>query len=150
VDTPGAAWGVAVVDLAYVADGESGLLIYPAQCGGTVAIDETYVGPATVAAAAPSLEPPYPNPFSTHTSIRLDLPNAGRTDVAICDVTGRVLRRLASAAFPRGSHSIDWDGSDNEGRPVASGVYFCRVETGRKVLTTKLVLLSNTGGGRNR
>jgi photosystem II stability/assembly factor-like uncharacterized protein len=70
-----------------------------------------------------------PNPFRDHTSLRLELTAPGVLDVAIFDVTGRQVRRLASGRREAGIHTITWDGRDDAGHRVAAGVYQCRVRT---------------------
>ncbi|MGH8897361.1 MAG: FlgD immunoglobulin-like domain containing protein, partial [Egibacteraceae bacterium] len=53
---------------------------------------------------------------------------ADRVQVKIFDVSGRLVRTLADRMFEAGEHSLRWDGSDNDGRPVARGVYFTQVK----------------------
>jgi flagellar hook assembly protein FlgD len=47
----------------------------------------------------------------------------------VLDASGRAVRELADRVMPAGEHSADWDGTNGEGRPVAGGVYFIRLET---------------------
>jgi hypothetical protein len=58
--------------------------------------------------------------------VRFSVAKAGRVQVSIYDVTGRKVRNLADRVFPAGEHSIQWDGSDDNGGKVARGVYFVR------------------------
>ena len=58
--------------------------------------------------------------------VRFSVAKAGRVQVSIYDVTGRKVRNLADRVFPAGEHSIQWDGSDDNGSKVARGVYFVR------------------------
>ncbi|MDH3217348.1 MAG: multicopper oxidase domain-containing protein [Candidatus Krumholzibacteria bacterium] len=71
-----------------------------------------------------SLGQNYPNPFNPTTRIRFQLPKAGHADVMIYNVAGEVVRTLASRRFNAGEQVVTWDGKDNAGRSVASGVYF--------------------------
>jgi hypothetical protein len=78
----------------------------------------------------------YPNPFNSSTKIRFVLPRAGYVTAKVYDIVGRELSTLASAIFPPGEHTVQWDAT---GYP--SGVYFYRFQTGDIVQTKKLILL---------
>lgn len=65
-----------------------------------------------------------PNPFSPETRIAFDLPAAGRAELRIYDVSGRLIRTLVDEKRPAGPHSVRWDGRDETGRALSSGVYF--------------------------
>jgi len=56
-------------------------------------------------------------------------------------VNGRLVKELVSASQPAGRYDVVWDGHDNRGEPVASGVYFYRLVAGQFVQTRKMVLL---------
>ncbi len=75
------------------------------------------------------LAPNSPNPFSSSTSIRFSLPEAGDVSVTIHDVSGRLMCTLAKGAMNPGDHVLAWDGRDDRGGVVSSGVYFCKVQT---------------------
>jgi hypothetical protein len=68
-----------------------------------------------------------PNPFNPRTSIELALPIAGRAQVDIFDVRGRLVRKLVDEDLPAGSYSRTWSGLDDRGQRVASGVYLVRL-----------------------
>jgi hypothetical protein len=69
----------------------------------------------------------YPNPFNPVAVITLRLPAAARTDLAIVDVRGRRVRTLLRGEeLPAGAHELRWNGRDDNGRPVSSGVYLIR------------------------
>ncbi len=83
-----------------------------------------------------------PNPFNPATTIRFDLPEAGNVALVIYDINGRQVRNLlVGQAFLPGQHSVTWDGCDNHGRAVASGVYLMRLTAPEGVLTGRMVLL---------
>jgi len=82
-----------------------------------------------------------PNPFNPTTTIRFELSEPGRVDLRVYDVTGRLVRILVSEDLPAERHSVPWNGEDNRGRRVASGVYFYRIATADFVATRKMVLL---------
>ena len=66
---------------------------------------------------------------------------AGPAKLDVYDASGRLIRRLLDGAVQPGEHQASWDGRDNDGRPVASGVYFYRLKTGDISQTKKMILL---------
>ena len=65
------------------------------------------------------------------TSIKYDLPEATEVNLAIYDVSGRCVNRLVDHQLKMpGRHTVYWDGQNEEGHSVASGVYFCRLSVG--------------------
>lgn len=99
----------------------------------------------TPLAATPALVA-WPNPFNPRTDLRFSLNVAARGALDVFDVTGRHLRRLAEGDFAAGDHQFVWDGTDEAGRALPSGVYFARfaaqsAEAGAQTATRKLVLL---------
>jgi M6 family metalloprotease-like protein len=102
----------------------------------------TYVAPPHAAPPVRlALYANQPNPFSARTLVRFDLPAAGPVALAVYDVAGRLVRRLLDRSMPAGSHSAVWDGTDEGRRRVASGIYFCRLQTHEGTLARKLALL---------
>ena len=88
-----------------------------------------------------ALHPGVPNPFRFETQIRFDLPQDTSVRLCIYDVEGRLVRTLASGPESAGSRSVVWDGRDDEGREVAAGVFFSKLEATGKVLVQKSILL---------
>jgi hypothetical protein len=82
----------------------------------------------------------YPNPFNAETRIRFTLDRAGPVSMKIFDVTGRLVRTLIETDLPSGEHRAGWNGTDDRGRALASGVYFCRLETGQTAGARKMIL----------
>ncbi len=83
-----------------------------------------------------------PNPSRGETTIHLDLNRPVRVTLAIFDVAGRRIRLLLrNEPMPAGRHDRTWDGRCDNGRPVASGIYFCRLSAGDVEDTKKLLLL---------
>ncbi len=70
-----------------------------------------------------------PNPFWPSTRIAFGVGEPGRVDLDIYDVSGRALRRVVSRAFASGVHTVSWDGRDDAGRRLGSGIYFARLRT---------------------
>jgi hypothetical protein len=88
-----------------------------------------------------SLSQNYPNPFNPSTNIRYSLPKSTHTTVTIYDMRGTKVRTLANSLQNAGVHSVVWDGRDDQTKPVASGVYFYRLEAGDLKMQKKMVLL---------
>jgi hypothetical protein len=70
----------------------------------------------------------YPNPFNPSTTINYDIPFASRVIMTLFDVTGRRVRTLVDASMQAGYHAATWDGRNDGGDPVATGVYIYRIE----------------------
>lgn len=84
--------------------------------------------PASPATPAGRLHPAAPNPFNPSTTARFDLIRGGHFRLAVYDLGGGSVRTLASGDLPAGSHSARWDGRDDHGRPLPSGVYILRLQ----------------------
>jgi hypothetical protein len=101
------------------------------------------------AAAVPqqfALHQNFPNPFNPETAIQFDLPEAGQVEMNVYDLHGRHVRQLLAAMMPAASHRVVWNGQDDSGRTVNSGIYFLvlRARTGdapRELVATKKVVL---------
>ncbi|MBD3220421.1 T9SS type A sorting domain-containing protein, partial [bacterium] len=65
----------------------------------------------------------YPNPFNPQTTLRLVNPRTGSVEVAVYDLQGRLVRTLVAGDLPAGEHTVAWDGTDQGGRRLGSGVY---------------------------
>jgi hypothetical protein len=83
----------------------------------------------------------YPNPFNPRTAIRFALPETRDVRLEIYDLHGHRVRDLLSASLPAGSHEISWQGRDDLGQPVASGVFLCRLRAGATAASIPLTLL---------
>jgi len=82
-----------------------------------------------------------PNPSAAGTTLHFALPCRLPVRLGIVDVSGRLVRDLASGCRSAGEHHLLWDGQDEAGASVPPGVYFCRLEAGHEVRTQQLVLL---------
>jgi len=108
---------------------------------------ETFVDGNTVAAdegATPggfTLFENYPNPFTERTQIPFEIETAGAASLVVYDVLGQRIRVLAEGPFAAGRHSAIWDGRDQAGRRVASGVYLCVLRAGDAVTTRKVLVV---------
>ena len=81
-----------------------------------------------------------PNPFNPSTSIHFSLDQSGQTTVEIFDTRGRLVRRLVNESMGAGSHEAVWDGRDDQGRGLPSGVYLAQVRSGAERGVTKMIL----------
>ncbi len=82
-----------------------------------------------------------PNPFNPTTTIRFSLDGETEVNLGIYDLAGRLVRTLESGAYPSGEHETNWNGTNDSGRPVASGAYFLKLVTGSEVLSKKINLV---------
>ncbi len=111
------------------------------QNAGTMFVSEggLNAAPGDVASAPLSLEA-YPNPFNPLTRLSFDLPRAGSVTVRVHDLGGRVVCTLFDGERVAGRHEVVWQGRDDAGQSLASGVYLAQVRTAGGVSSTKLVL----------
>ncbi len=82
-----------------------------------------------------------PNPFNPSTRVSFGLEAAGRAELRVYDLGGRLVRLLVDQVLEAGVHEVIWDGRDSAGQPVASGLYFVRMETPGFHGTQKLALV---------
>lgn len=75
-----------------------------------------------------TLLPNFPNPFNPDTTLRFSLSHPQAVRLSIVDARGRVVRNFAPGWLPAGSHELPWNGRDADGAPVASGVYYVRLQ----------------------
>ncbi len=87
------------------------------------------------------LDDAYPNPFNPSTNISFGLPSATTVHLYIYNILGRKVKTLASGTYEAGMHVIVWDGTNDAGEVVSSGLYFYRMETPEFTTTKKVVLL---------
>jgi hypothetical protein len=103
--------------------------------------------PVGVEEPAPQLPPAAllltsaPNPFNPRTTLRFALETAGMVDLAVYDVSGRRVRALVSSPLSAGVQVVEWDGRDQDGRPVAAGIYVARLVTAAGTSHRKLTVL---------
>jgi hypothetical protein len=88
-----------------------------------------------------ALYPNYPNPFNSGTVLRFDLDVRSEVSLSVYNLRGQQVAVLVSGARAAGRYSIEWDGRDDAGRSLASGVYLYRLEAAGKVEMRKLMLL---------
>jgi hypothetical protein len=82
----------------------------------------------------------WPNPFRHSVTIEYDIGRAGETTLSVHDVRGRLVRHLFRETMVPGSYDETWDGTDRNGRPVASGVYLARLRSGDRVQAQRMIV----------
>ncbi|UCC44579.1 MAG: T9SS type A sorting domain-containing protein, partial [Candidatus Zixiibacteriota bacterium] len=88
-----------------------------------------------------SLAQNYPNPFNPSTIIEFEIPRATTIKLNLFNCLGQEVAVLADGVYPAGQNRVEWKGLNSGGEPVATGVYFYRLETGSRVATRKMLLL---------
>jgi hypothetical protein len=83
----------------------------------------------------------HPNPFNPQTTVSVDMPATGYASVRVFNVRGMLVKTLRSGTMVAGRHDLRWDGRDNDGRPVASGVYFVSFQADQVRMVKRAVLL---------
>jgi len=100
-----------------------------------------WAGAEELAPAVCGLSQNFPNPFNPATTIRYDVAEKGLVTIKVYSVAGQLVKTLVDEVKAAGFHAAVWDGTNNFGAPVASGVYFYRMETAGFSATRKLVML---------
>ncbi len=88
-----------------------------------------------------SVEQNYPNPFNPQTTIGFSLPRSAIVTIDIYNLLGERVRMLVSRTMPPGRHAVVWDGRDDNGGEVSSGVYFYRIQADDFSATKKMLLM---------
>jgi Leucine-rich repeat (LRR) protein len=88
-----------------------------------------------------SLKQNFPNPFNPVTTIRYDLPKAVKVKISIYNMRGQKIKVLENKIHQSGSYKVQWNGKDEHGNPMSSGLYMCRIQAGETVQSIKLMLI---------
>lgn len=83
----------------------------------------------------------YPNPFNPSTSVRYNIARAEKVSLNIYNLRGQKVKSLINESKTAGAHTVSWDGTDEAGNPVASGVYYLRLQTDTARETRKLTMI---------
>ncbi|MCD6176767.1 MAG: PQQ-binding-like beta-propeller repeat protein [Candidatus Cloacimonetes bacterium] len=84
----------------------------------------------------------YPNPFNPETSINFFISeNSGNIELTVYNLKGQKIKQLINDQLPVGQHSVIWNGTDENGKNVSSGVYLYKMETGNYSETKKMILM---------
>ena len=84
---------------------------------------------------------PAPNPFNPSTKLKFNLVQDCRVNLSIYNLKGQLVKQLINEWVSAGAHEAIWAGRDENGRGVASGVYFARMQAGKVVMTQRLALV---------
>lgn len=117
--------------------------IYPSVAITTQGIATTLTG-IDGNAAIPikfALEPNFPNPFNPTTSIQYSVGKSARIELRVFDILGQEIRTLVNEIKNPGTYEVVWDGKNNAGRQVPSGVYFYRLQTAQFTQTRKMLFV---------
>jgi len=88
-----------------------------------------------------ALQQNFPNPFNPTTTIRYDLPEKSDVELSVYNLLGQKIRTLVQTQQNAGFHSVEWNGRNEQGRKVASGVYIYHISAAQFVETKKMILL---------
>jgi hypothetical protein len=127
----------------------TGLVLYASDIRGKVGVSDTIRFNILVKVEQDNAEIPkefalyqnYPNPFNPATEIKFDIPKESHVKIVIYDITGKEVKTLVDEVVKPGAYRILWDGTDNSGNKVTSGIYFYRMIAGSYVSVKKMVLI---------
>jgi hypothetical protein len=129
---------------------DDGVLTFAAVTAGGDTLDQfTLNGPVTslenpsegMPSAKFALHDAYPNPFNPSTTFTFTIPVSSKVELSIYDVYGRKVRTLLDDMKEAGRYTQLWDGRDDDGRALSSGIYFCRLHAGEYHQSKKVLLL---------
>jgi len=83
----------------------------------------------------------FPNPFNPETTLSFALPQASPVTIEVFNIKGQKVKTLIKDSFAPGQHSVVWNGTDDKGLSVSSGVYFYKMSTTNLVSTRKMLLM---------
>jgi flagellar hook assembly protein FlgD len=83
----------------------------------------------------------YPNPFNPETAISFSMKEAGNVSVDVYNIKGQKVKTLLNEFRSSGNHDVVWNGTDENNRNVASGVYFYKMKNGKFSSTKKMILM---------
>ena len=101
----------------------------------TVGVDDDFAMPDALQLAAS------PTPAVSGVTLKFGLPKQGRVRIEVFDIRGRQVIVLADGRYDAGWQQVRWNGRNADGRPVAPGMYFARVETRKQAATAKIILM---------
>lgn len=101
----------------------------------------TAIEPGPTAPEGIVLRPNYPNPFNPSTHVEFGMRNAEWVHLVVFDIQGQRVATLVDAALAAGHHTVTWNGRDDAGRAMPSGVYLYRLQAGSSVQARKMILM---------
>lgn len=115
--------------------------LYESAASDTIEVNVTGIDEPEPLSHLYLLKQNFPNPFNPRTTIQFVIPESKQVVLAVYDLKGRKIAILIDDVLPAGDHQIIWNGRDEAGRAMPSGVYFYRMRTDQKILTGKMMLL---------
>ena len=133
-------WPVTEITNVYI---DKGNVMWFASADGITLFDSSVVPVEedTVIPESIDVKGNYPNPFNANTTIVFTLPQELYITVTMYNIMGQKVRTLASGSRIAGIHNISWDGCDNSGQHVSSGIYFYKIESQNHVKSGRMLLL---------
>lgn len=121
----------------------SGTLIHPNFTGAKLVFftDVEIISDGTLLPETFALSQNYPNPFNPSTRISFDTPKRAHVTLAVYNVLGQQIRTLVNQELPAGRHSVTWEGDNDSGAKVASGMYFYKLISTDFVTSRKMMLV---------
>jgi hypothetical protein len=83
----------------------------------------------------------YPNPFNPKTTISVSIPITSYVELTVYDVAGQLIRRLVNRELDAGNYRFEWNGDDDSGKNVSSGIYFVKLTWEEESAIRKMILL---------
>jgi hypothetical protein len=83
----------------------------------------------------------YPNPFNPVTSVRYDIPTTSNVTISVYSLLGKKVKTLTSSVHQPGFYSTQWNGTNDMGSAVSSGVYICKINSDRYTAIKKMILM---------
>ncbi|MFC1475313.1 T9SS type A sorting domain-containing protein [Candidatus Zixiibacteriota bacterium] len=83
----------------------------------------------------------YPNPFNPITTIEYNLSSEAKVDITVYNMVGQAVKKLICKTIPAGTHTVEWNGKDEFGNNVSTGIYFYKIVTEGYSETRKMILL---------
>jgi len=115
--------------------------IYPCIQPGYISINRAGAEEKDIVPTVYSLAQNYPNPFNPETNIEFSLPSDQDVNLAVYNLLGQQVRTLVNGRVVAGTHTAHWDGKNERGIDVPSGIYFYRLFTSEFAQTNKMVLV---------
>lgn len=119
-------------------DPTGGTLVYTAL---EIQFEELGVNNTTAPAVAGSLQQNFPNPFNPSTAMSFNLKEAAQASVEVYNNKGQKVRTVADGAFPANTSTVSWNGTDDNGQAVSSGIYFYQLKVNGTVQDTRKCVL---------
>jgi glucose/arabinose dehydrogenase len=134
--TPPGGWG----NIVSISEDGIGDLYIVDKDGEVWRIVEDDTSDASTPAVTSAMVGAHPNPFNPRTELVFTLDRAAEATITVHDLSGRRIATVAAGSFAAGETRVPWDAVDGQGRPLASGVYLARLETGEVVSSIKITL----------